>query len=131
MKKLLLLSLLLTFSLHSQVVQKNLVITPIVDGDPPYSYVQDFRVTYVDSGRCTDESFIELILDSGYVALKPINFRISCEIVSWGRANQSGIEMLKTQKLRYVRILNPQTDHVYYYKINDPEAIQKILKQHR
>lgn len=131
MKKLLILSFLLTVNLHSQVVQKNLTINPIIDGEYPYSYVQDFRITYVDSGRCTDVSFIEFITDSGYVTLKPINYRISCEIVSWGRASKSGIELLKTQKLRYVRIQNPQTDNVYYYKIGNPEAIQKILKGQR
>lgn len=126
-----LLLLLLPFFCQAQVVQKNLTIVPIVDGVYPQTFVQDFRVTYKDSGRCTDESFIELITDSGTAYLKPIRFKVSCDIVSWGRADDEAIQLLRNNELRFVRILNPQTNHIYYYKIEQPRGLQRILREQK
>ena len=83
---------LLTFS--QSLVQGDLVLTPIIDGMEPYQFIQDFKIQYTDSGRCTDESFVELITEGGHVSLKPIKFSVSCKIVSWGR--------IKDENYRYI-----------------------------
>lgn len=109
--------------------QKGLSITPIIDGGYPENYIQDFRVEYQDSGRCTDESFIELVTEGGWIALKPIKFKVSCDIISWGRLKyEQDIEILKNYPLYLVRIQNPQTDHVYYFIIEEKYELQKIIK---
>jgi hypothetical protein len=109
--------------------QDDLVIKPLVDNEgEPEAFIQDFRVTYSDPGRCTDVSFIEFITDSGHVTLKPINYRISCEIVSWGRATDKEIKLLRRRPLIAVRIENPQSENVRYWIIKDQTALQKLLK---
>lgn len=118
-----------TFS--QSLVQGDLIITPIIDGIEPYEYIQDFRIQYKDSGRCTDESFVDLITDGGHVTLKPIRFAVSCEIVSWGRIkSEKDREILMNNNLILVRVLNPQSENVYYYKIEDGGKIRTILKKY-
>jgi hypothetical protein len=109
--------------------QNDLVIRPIIDNEGEYgAFIQDFRVVYTDPGRCTDVSFIEFITDSGHVALKPVNYRISCEIVAFGRATEKDIDLLKKRPLLAVRIENPQSENVRYWVIRDQTALQKLLK---
>ncbi len=103
-------------------------IRPLIDNEgTPYEYVQDFRIQYVDSGRCTDVSFIEFITDSGFVQLKPVNYRISCVIVAWGRVTQDDIKLLKTRPLIAVRVMNPQSENIFYYLIKNQWELQKLL----
>ena len=131
MVKILVIFFLLSQSLlfGQSINQKGLSITPIVDGGYPENYIQDFRVEYQDSGRCTDESFIELVTEGGWITLKPIKFRVSCDIISWGRlSSEKDLEILKNYPLLLVRIQNPQTDHVYYFIIEEKYELQKIIK---
>lgn len=119
----------LTFS--QSLIQGDLVLTPIVDGTEPYQFIQDFKIQYIDSGRCTDESFVELITEGGHVSLKPIKFSVSCKIVSWGRIeNEKDRYILLNYPLIMVRVQNPQSENIFYYKIEDTDKIRSILKKY-
>jgi hypothetical protein len=108
--------------------QADLIIRPLVDNEgEPEAFVQDFRIVYQEPGRCTDVSFIEFITDSGHVTLKPINYRISCEIVAFGRATKEDISLLKRRPLLAVRIENPQSNTVRYWIIEDQQFLKKSL----
>jgi hypothetical protein len=108
--------------------QADLIIRPIVDNEgESEAFIQDFRIVYQDPGRCTDVSFIELITDSGHVTLKPINYRISCEIVAFGRATESEIALLRRRPLLAVRIENPQSNNVRYWIIEDRTFLNRSL----
>jgi hypothetical protein len=120
-----------SLAFSQSLIQGDLVLTPIVDGIEPYQFIQDFRIQYTDSGRCTDESFVELITEGGHVSLKPIRFAISCKIVSWGRiANEKDMSILLNYPIIMVRIENPQSENIFYFKIEDTEKIRSILKKY-
>jgi hypothetical protein len=120
-----------SLAFSQSLIQGDLVLTPIVDGIEPYQFVQDFRIQYTDSGRCTDESFVELITEGGYVSLKPIKFSVSCKIVSWGRiASDKDRYILLNYPLILVRVQNPQSENIFYYKIEDTDKIRSILKKY-
>lgn len=121
--------MLLSITSFSQaLIQGDLQILPIVDNaGTPYAYVRDFRIQYVDSGRCTDVSFIELVTDSGFVQLKPVNYRISCVIVAWGRATKEDIALLKRRPLVAVRVMNPQSENIFYFLIKNQRELQNLL----
>ena len=126
MKLLTLLFLLLPLWGSAQLLQPGLLLTVQQD---PSGRNRDIEVIYRDPGRCTDESFIDLITEAGHVALKPVRHHMSCQIVSWGRiTTDEGLQMLKTSPLIMVRIENPASESVYYFPVTDKNYLMRVLK---
>ncbi len=126
MKKLFIILLLFCNAVSAQLVQPGLLFAVHAN---PSGKTTDIQVIYRDPGRCTDVSFIELITDSGHVALKPIKYQMSCQIVSWGRITSDyDYEKLKSRPLLAIRIENPASESVYYFQINDKDYLRKILR---
>jgi hypothetical protein len=126
MKRLLLIIALLPLMSKAQLVQPGLILS--VHSDASGS-TKEIQVIYRDPGRCTDVSFIELITDSGHVALKPIKHQMSCQIVSWGRIiSTDDYRLLRARPLKAIRIENPESENVYYYQVTDENYLRRVLR---
>jgi hypothetical protein len=126
MKKLFFLLIISPFFASAQLIQPGLMMTVHQDEE---GKTREIQVTYRDPERCTDESFIELVTDSGHVSLKPIKHRMSCQIVSWGYiVSREDFNRLKSRPLLTVRIENPYSDNVYYYQVKDQDYLRRALR---
>jgi|688.fasta_scaffold683933_2 hypothetical protein len=112
------------------LVEGDLILTPIIDGIKPYQDISDFKIEYPDSGRCTDESLVDLITEGGFITLEPVRFGVSCDIVSWGRIKSNADKyIISTYPLKLVRIQNPQSGHIYYFTIKDRDNVRSTFKK--
>ena len=126
MKNLFFLLICLPLFSQAQLVQPGLMMTVHQDLN---GATREIQITYRDPERCTDESFIELVTDSGHVSLKPIKHRMSCQIISWGYiVSQEDFNKLKTRPLLSIRIENPYSENVYYYQIKDQDYLRRALR---